>query len=139
MAQRKELFYPPFSRLARFICSGISKIDVKKRIYGIFHLLKKIDGLTILGPSLSPIEKIRNSWRYHILVKYDIKNPKNLEMITRILFSSRRKMINKNFIKLFGNNKSLASDLNINLNQRPEELSNEMFYKITMKYEELYN
>ena len=71
--------------------------------------------------------------------KYDIKNPKNLEMVTRILFSSRRKMINKNFIKLFGNNKSLASDLNINLNQRPEELSNEMFYKITMKYEELNN
>ena len=29
-----------------------------------------------------------------------IKNPNNLEMVTRILFSNRRKMINKNFVKI---------------------------------------
>ena len=28
---------------------------------------------------------------------------------------------------------------NINLNQRPEELSIEMFYKITLQYEKLFN
>jgi len=33
---------------------------------------------------------------------FNIKNPKCLETVTRVLFSSRRKMINKNFIKLFG-------------------------------------
>ena len=48
-------------------------------------------------------------------------------------------MINKNFLKLFKNNKNIADDLKINLNKRPEELSNEMFYKITQKYEELVN
>jgi len=48
-------------------------------------------------------------------------------------------MIKKNFIKLFGHNKSIAKDLNLNLDQRPEELSNEMFYRITMKYEKLFN
>ena len=70
---------------------------------------------------------------------FNIKNPKHLEMVTRVLFSSRRKMINKNFIKLFGHDKSVAKDLNLNLNQRPGELSNEMFYKIAMKYEKLFN
>ena len=70
---------------------------------------------------------------------FDIKNPKHLEMVTRVLFSSRRKMINKNFVKLFGNDESVANDLNLNLNQRPEELNNEMFYRIAMKYEELFN
>ena len=70
---------------------------------------------------------------------FNIKNPKNLETVTRVLFSSRRKMINKNFIKLFGHDKSIAKDLNLNLNQRPEELSNEMFYRIAMKYEKLFN
>ena len=70
--------------------------------------------------------------------KYKIKNPKNLEMITRLLFSNRRKMINKNFLKIFNNNRLIAKDLNLNLNQRPEELSYEMFYKITMKYESLF-
>ena len=70
---------------------------------------------------------------------YIIKNPKNLENITRILFSGRRKMINKNFARLFESSKEIAKDLNLNLRHRPEELSNEMFYKIAMKYEELTN
>ena len=70
--------------------------------------------------------------------EYHIKNPKNLETVTRILFSNRRKMINKNFLKLFNNNKSVARELNLKLNLRPEELSSEMFYRITMKYEELF-
>jgi len=69
---------------------------------------------------------------------FDIKNPKHLETVTRVLFSNRRKMINKNFVKLFGDDKSVAKDLNLNLNQRPEELSNEMFYRIAMKYEKLF-
>ncbi len=71
--------------------------------------------------------------------KFNIKNPKNLEMVTRLLFSNRRKMINKSFSKLFLNHKYVAKELDLNLNQRPEELSNEMFYKITMKYEKLFN
>ena len=70
--------------------------------------------------------------------KFNIKNPKNLETVTRILFSNRRKMINKNFLKLFDQNKLVAKELNLKLNKRPEELSSEMYYKITMKYEELF-
>jgi len=71
--------------------------------------------------------------------KFNIKNPKNVETVTRVLFSNRRKMINKNFAKLFGNNKTIAEELNLNLNQRPEELSREMFYRIAMRYEKLFN
>ena len=69
---------------------------------------------------------------------FPIKNPKNLEMITRIFFSNRRKMINKNFVKLFKNKKSIANELNLDLNLRPEQLSCEMYYKITAKYEKLF-
>ena len=71
--------------------------------------------------------------------KFNITNPKNLEMITRVLFANRRKMINKNFAKLFMNDKSVAKYLNLNLSLRPEELSNEMFYRIAIKYEKLFN
>ena len=71
--------------------------------------------------------------------RFVIKNPNNLEMVTRILFSNRRKMINKNFAKLFINDDSVAKELNLDLNKRPEELSNEMFYKITIKYEKLFD
>jgi len=47
-------------------------------------------------------------------------------------------MINKNFLKLFNNQKKIADELNLNLKKRPEELSNETFYKIAMKYEKLF-
>ena len=70
--------------------------------------------------------------------KYRIKNPKILENVTRILFSNRRKMINKNFTKLFGKHSHIAKNLGINLSQRPEELSNEMYYKIAVQYENLF-
>ena len=70
--------------------------------------------------------------------QFNLKNPKNLEKVTRALFSNRRKMINKNFNKLFNQHKSVSKNLNISLNKRPEELSNEMFYKIAVQYEKLF-
>jgi len=66
-----------------------------------------------------------------------LKNPKNLEKITRVLFSNRRKMINKNLKRLFNEKLYLLNNLDINLNKRPEELTNEIFYKIAMQYEKL--
>ena len=66
-----------------------------------------------------------------------LRNPKNLEKITQVLFSNRRKMINKNLKKLFNRKLFLLNNLNINLNKRPEELTNEIFYKIAIQYEKL--
>ena len=71
--------------------------------------------------------------------EFNLNNPKNLETVTRVLFSTRRKMINKNFLKLFKGNEFVAKELNLNLTHRPEELNNEMFYKIAIKYEKLNN
>ena len=68
---------------------------------------------------------------------FNLKNPKNLEIVTRILFSNRRKMINKSFKKLFNKNKYIYKNLNLNLNVKPEELNNETYYEIAMQYEKL--
>jgi 16S rRNA A1518/A1519 N6-dimethyltransferase RsmA/KsgA/DIM1 with predicted DNA glycosylase/AP lyase activity len=46
-------------------------------------------------------------------------------------------MINKNLKKLFNTKLFLLDELNIDLKKRPEELSNEIFYKITIQYEKL--
>ena len=71
-------------------------------------------------------------------IKYNLKNPKTLEKITRILFSNRRKMINKNFKSLFRNRLDINNKLKINLNKRPEELSLENFWRIAYEYEKLF-
>ena len=68
---------------------------------------------------------------------YKIKNPKNLEMITRVFFNQRRKMIKKPFKQIFEDSDHIAKKLNINLNLRPQNLSPNTYYKITKEYENL--
>lgn len=59
----------------------------------------------------------------------------NLEKVTNIIFSSRRKMINKSIKKLI--NKVKLKKLNdLDLSLRPENLQPEYYYKITKIYEE---
>jgi len=68
-------------------------------------------------------------------INYNIKNIRNLEKITEVLFSGKRKMINKAFSKIFKNYKEVAKFLNIDLNKRPAELLCDDYYKITEYYE----
>ena len=68
---------------------------------------------------------------------YKITNPKNLEMITRVFFNQRRKMIKKPFKQIFEDPDEIAKKLSINLNLRPQNLSPDMYYKITKEYENL--
>ena len=67
---------------------------------------------------------------------YKLKDPKSLELVTRTLFSKRRKMINKNFKKLFKESLGISNKLNLNLKLRPEEINNETYYKIAQAYED---
>ena len=68
-----------------------------------------------------------------------LENPYNLEKITRIFFSHRRKMIKKPFNQIFSNKTNILSKLNISLNLRPQNLNSETYYKLTREYEKLRN
>ena len=66
-----------------------------------------------------------------------IKNPKNLEKITRIFFSHRRKMLKKPFNQIFNGNQKILDKLKINLKLRPQNLDLSTYYKLTSEYENL--
>ena len=68
-----------------------------------------------------------------------IFSPKNLEMITRVFFNQRRKMIKRPFKHIFKDSIQIAKKLNIDLNLRPQNLSPDTYYKITKEYENLRN
>ena len=68
---------------------------------------------------------------------YKLKNPKNLEIVTRTFFNNRRKMIKKPFNQIFNGNLEILDKLKINLNLRPQNLNFETYYKITEEYENL--
>ena len=68
---------------------------------------------------------------------FELKDPKNLEKITRIFFSQRRKMIKKPFNQIFKNAKEVSEKFNIDLNLRPQNLEPQVYYKLTEEYESL--
>ena len=102
------------------------KLDIKK-IVDIkpesFSPRPKIDSSLLL---LTPKEKI-----------FELRNAKNLEMITRIFFSQRRKMLKKPFNQVFKNPKKISEKFNIDLNLRPQNLQPEMYYNLVKEYESL--
>ena len=69
----------------------------------------------------------------------EIQNPKNVENITKIFFSQRRKMIKKPLKFLFKNFESVSNQLSLDLNLRPQNLDNLTYYKICKLYEKLIN
>ena len=68
---------------------------------------------------------------------FKVNNAKNLEMITRIFFNQRRKMIKKPFNQIFKNAKDVANKFNIDLNLRPQNLNPDTYYKLVKEYEDL--
>jgi len=66
---------------------------------------------------------------------YKIRNIKNLEKITNIFFSNKRKMINKPLSKIFKEYKNIAKQLSLDLNSRPSELSSDDYCRLTEFYE----
>jgi len=68
---------------------------------------------------------------------FELKNVRNLEMITRVFFSQRRKMLKKPFNQVFQNAKEVSEKFNIDLNLRPQNLEAEMYFKLVKEYEGL--
>ena len=99
--------------------------------------VKKI--LDIKPQSFSPRPKIDSSLLLFTRKEnfFKLKDPKNLEKITRIFFSQRRKMLKKPFNQVFDNGKEVAEKFGIDLNLRPQNLEPEVYFKLVKEYEDL--
>ena len=99
--------------------------------------IKKI--IDIKPQSFSPRPKIDSSLLFFTPKEnfFELKNAKNLEKITRIFFSQRRKMLKKPFNKVFTDGKKVADKFGIDLNLRPQNLKPETYFKLVKEYENL--
>ena len=99
--------------------------------------IKKI--CDIKPESFSPKPKIDSSLLFFTPKQnfYKFKDPKNLEKITRIFFSQRRKMLKKPFNQLFNGDQKILDSLKIDLNLRPQNLDFDTYYQLTSEYEKL--
>jgi 16S rRNA (adenine1518-N6/adenine1519-N6)-dimethyltransferase len=89
--------------------------------------------------SFSPRPKIDSSLLFFSPKKnfHKIKDPENLEKITRIFFRHRRKMLKKPFNQIFNGDQKILDKLNIDLNLRPQNLDFITYYELTSEYENL--
>jgi primosomal protein N' (replication factor Y) len=70
---REAFSYPPFSRLAMLWISSVHEkrvVQTARNLAGLAeHLQKSFHGIEILGPSPAPLEKIKNRFRWQIMIK----------------------------------------------------------------------
>tara|TARA_Y100000768_G_C23907667_1_gene648371 strand:- start:149 stop:934 length:786 start_codon:yes stop_codon:yes gene_type:complete len=68
---------------------------------------------------------------------HEIKDPKNLEKVTKVFFGQRRKMVNKPIKILFKSHKFDYSKMQIKPSDRPQNLNIYKYLKIVNEYETL--
>ena len=121
IASSKEKDYGRLSIITKFKLNVNKCFDVSNNC---FFPRPKINSTVLL---FQPKKKL----------SHNIKNLKNLEKITQIFFSKKRKMINKPLDIIFNKNKVIISKLNLNLLLRPSEISENNYYKITQLFEKI--
>lgn len=101
------------------------------------YRLKIINKFNVSANCFFPKPKVVSTVLHLVPVKiknYNIKNLKNLEFITNIFFSKKRKIINKTLKKNF-KQKQIMMFKNLNINNRPSDLKKEFYYQATEIYE----
>jgi 16S rRNA (adenine1518-N6/adenine1519-N6)-dimethyltransferase len=120
----------------------VAKSNTSK--YGRLSILSNwklnIKKITDIKPeSFSPRPKIDSSLLLFTPKEnfFELGSAKNLEMITRIFFSQRRKMLKKPFNRVFKNSKEVSEKFKIDLNLRPQNLEPETYFNLVKEYENL--
>ena len=105
---RKEFDYPPFSHIISIVIYGENKNKVlimSKEIYNA--LIKEITAnrlesmfYDIIGPNPAPLEKIKDNYRFQILIKFQDKYIKKLKNIIEWVCITNRYGLDLNGVKL---------------------------------------
>ena len=101
------------------------------------YRLKNLDKFDVSANCFFPKPKVTSTVIHMVpvkKVKYKINDIKNLEYITNIFFSNKRKMINKQIKKIFDVD-DIEKFQDLNLNKRPSDLDREFYYQATEIYE----
>jgi primosomal protein N' (replication factor Y) len=86
LAERREPPYPPHVELANALLSGVDERAVAHAAGGVGDWLRALLaarpelGASVLGPAPCPIERVRERWRWHLLLKAAEARP-----LTRLL------------------------------------------------------
>ncbi len=116
-----------------------AKINTKSygRLSVISQWRMNIKKITDVNPkSFYPIPKVKSSLLLFTPKKefYPLDNIESLEHVTKTFFNYRRKMVKKPLSILFRNKDEIAKENKLNLNDRPQNISPKIFYKLSNEY-----
>ena len=80
MKKRKQLLLPPFSKISRIILLAASELESEYKAENLYKKLvkktnkKPYDNLRVLGPYPSFPLKLKNQFRFEILIKGTLPN-----------------------------------------------------------------
>ena len=71
IAFRRELRYPPFSRLANLVCTAESQASARDRADRLAHALRSEApaDVEIMGPAEAPLARLNAIWRHHVVLR----------------------------------------------------------------------
>ncbi len=101
--QRKRLNYPPFCDIIYIMVTGEDEAEVSVCAEEIAGEIKKYmhsndNILSVLGPGPAPIEKIRNNYRYRILLK--CKSRDSVHGLLREIYENHERSRKKVFLSI---------------------------------------
>ena len=94
--------------------------------------LKITNSFNISQNCFYPVPKVKSTvlvFEPIINNNFSVNDISNLEKITHIFFSKKRKMVNKAFKSLFKNPLQIAKRMNIDLSLRPNQLSEQEYFE----------
>jgi len=71
---RRKVGYPPYRRLAAIRFSGKDALKVRDAAKAAAQLAKRVKGVEILGPAPAPWSKVKNEFRWQLLIKSEKSN-----------------------------------------------------------------
>jgi primosomal protein N' (replication factor Y) len=83
---RKALGYPPFGRMGRIILDGTKEDKVSEAAHELAGRLPAVNAVRVLGPTSAPLLRIRNRYRWHIIVL-----TKDHQQLVKVLSAAKEK------------------------------------------------
>lgn len=93
LGDRRETGYPPFRRLANLVVSGTREERVAEEAESLAEWTRalisdrSVEGMDVVGPAPCAIDRLRDRWRWHFLMKSDRPGP--LGAVLRFLAEQR--------------------------------------------------
>jgi primosomal protein N' (replication factor Y) len=89
LTQRRELRYPPFSRLVYLGIIGRSRKAAHDAADSYAEVLREANVGEVLGPAPYPIARVNNEWRFRVAVKTRTPNPLRAAIREKLLPRAR--------------------------------------------------